>query len=134
MNKVITFDDFVPNTVLGEAAETFDAHLAQCWQRIFGSTPGDQANGAAESAGLAVVMMMRAYLKIVAPRPPGNVHAHQDFSLLNLPHLGESIHTVVTCVSKELRRERRYVDLQVSGTGENGRPLYEGKMKLIWAA
>ena len=36
--------------------------------------------------------------------------------------------------AKEIRRERRYVDLLAVGTGEGERPLFEGRLSLIWAA
>ena len=83
---------------------------------------------------MAVVAMMRAYLHVVAPRPPGNVHARQQLQMHALPRLGESMRIAVTCAGKELRRERRYVDLRVRATGEGGRALFEGLLSLIWAA
>jgi hypothetical protein len=134
MTKPITFDDFRPGAVMGEKVEVFDPALAQRWRRIFGDRPGDGAGAGAEGASMAVVMMMRAYLGIVTPRPPGNVHARQRFSLEGTPREGEAIRTVVTCVSRELKRDRRYVELQARGTGEGGRAIYGGRMTLIWAA
>ena len=134
MNTVITFEDFNPGAVMGESVEVFDEMLAQRWQKIFGDQSADGANGAAEGASLAVVMMMRAYLNVVAPRPPGNVHARQRFSLESPPRQGEAIRTVIACVEKAFKRERRYVELQARGTGEEGRPIFIGRMTLIWAA
>jgi hypothetical protein len=134
MSTVITFEDFNPGAVMGESVEVFDEKLAQGWQKIFGDQPADGANGAAEGASLAVVMMMRAYLNVVAPRPPGNVHARQRFSLESPPRRGEAIRTVIACVEKAFKRERRYVELQARGTGEEGRPIFTGRMTLIWAA
>jgi hypothetical protein len=134
MSAVITFEDFKPGAVMGEGVEVFDEKLAQRWQKIFGDQPADGANGAAEGASLAVVMMMRAYLNVVAPRPPGNVHARQRFSLESMPRQGEAIRTVIACMEKELKRERRYVELQAWGTGDEGRSIFTGRMTLIWAA
>jgi hypothetical protein len=134
MSTMITFEDFNPGAVMGESVEVFDEKLAQGWQKIFGDQPADGANGAAEGASLAVVMMMRAYLNVVAPRPPGNVHARQRFSLESPPRQGEAIRTVIACVEKAFKRERRYVELQARGTGEEGRPIFTGRMTLIWAA
>jgi hypothetical protein len=134
MNTVITFEDFNPGAVMGESVEVFDEMLAQRWQKIFGDHSADGANVAAEGASLAVVMMMRAYLNVVAPRPPGNVHARQRFSLESTPRQGEAIRTVIACIEKEFKRERRYVELQAWGTGEGGRSIFSGRMTLIWAA
>ena len=134
----IRFDDFRPGTVMGEKTEVMDAALVQGWQRIFGAGAADGASpgpaDGAQAASLAVVLMMRAYLGVVTPRPPGNVHARQQFTLAALPRVGEPVRSVVSCVAKELRRERRYVDLLVQGSGDGGRPLYSGRLSLIWAA
>jgi len=132
--RAITFDDFVPGALLGERTELVSDALAGPWQRIFGTRPEDGAAGGAEAASLAVVLMMRAYLAVVAPRPPGNVHARQAFSLQAPPRRGEAVRSVVTCLDKELRRGRRYVELQVQGSGDGGRPLYSARLSLIWAA
>ncbi len=130
----ILFDDFKPGTLVGERVEVYDDQQARRWQAIFGDRPGDGANGAAEGASMAVVNMMRAYLSVVTPRPPGNVHARQQLRMQGVPHCGESIRVTVYCAHKEMRRERRYVDLQVQGTGEGGRVLFDGVIGLIWAA
>ena len=88
----------------------------------------------AEAASVAMVLSMRAFLGVVSPRPPGNVHAREQFSLFSLPTPGEPVRSVVSCVAKEIKRERFYVDLDVAGTGDGGRALYSGRMSLIWAA
>jgi len=131
MNRPITFDDFQPGAVIGEAEQTYDAALSERWQRIFGNDPAD---GPAENASLATVMMMRAYLAVVTPRPPGNVHARQRLSLKSLPRPGETIRNVVSCLTKEMRRGRRYVDLAVTGQGSDGHVIYDATLTLIWAA
>jgi hypothetical protein len=40
----------------------------------------------------------------------------------------------VSCATKELRRDRRYVELDVRGFDDAQRPVYDGRMTLIWAA
>jgi hypothetical protein len=124
------FDDFVPGAALGEATCTYDEATATQWRRIFGAgtPPG------AEAAGIAVALMMRGYLSVVAPRPPGNVHAGQRLRLSSLPQPGEPVRTVVACADKVTRRERRFVDLEVTATGIGQRPLFAGRLTLIWAA
>jgi hypothetical protein len=135
MAAVITFEDFKPGTVIGSATVQFEEGLAERWRAIFlpgSSAPG--AGGGALGAGIAVAMMMRGYLDVVRPRPPGNVHARQQFNIARLPKRGESVTTVVSCASKELRRDRRYVELDVRGFDDAQRPVYDGRMTLIWAA
>jgi hypothetical protein len=131
MSRVILWDDFYPGQALGQTEETFDAGLSRAWQGIFGS---EGAGTSAEGAAVAVAMMMRGYLGVVAPRPPGNVHARQRFTLHARPAQGEVIRTRVRCLGKEMKRERRYVDLEVHGTGEGARRIYDGVLTLIWAA
>lgn len=130
---VLRYDDFVPGHVLGEATETLESAMTRGWQAIFGAHGTAGEGAAAEGASLALVLMMRAYCNAVAPRPPGNVHARQRFALAALPRSGEVVRTVVRCVGKEIRRERRYIELETAGTGEHGRALFTGTMTLVWS-
>ena len=133
MSAPILFDDFKPGKRMGETSLAYGPELAGQWERIFGDST-DAADRAAKGASIATVMMMRAYMLIVSPRPPGNVHARQHLVLDDVPVQHERVRVEISCVGKELRRGRRYVDLEVVGTGEGGRPLYRGLMNLIWAA
>lgn len=131
--KPFTYDSFEPGKHIGENAQTYTPQLTAGWGAIFGTGP-ERATKGAEGAGVAVVMMMRAYLSVVSPRPPGNVHARQQLALRALPRPGETVRTVVGCRHKEMKRERRYVELNVTGTGDGDRPIYDGVLTLIWAA
>jgi hypothetical protein len=131
MKPLITFADFEPGEVLGEAVAIFNEDMAHGLRRIFGECPADSA---AERASVAVIMMMRAYCSVVTPRPPGNIHARQRFSLQGVPQPGEAIRTVVECAGKEIKRNRRYVELRTRGTGDQGRPLFTGDLTLVWSA
>ena len=124
------FEDFKPAVALGTHVDVYDQVMSDRWCSIYGIDPGSGA----EQASIALVLAMRALLSVVAPRPPGNVHARQRMTLCALPVLGETVQSEVTCVRKEIKRERRYVDFAVKGFGENGRSLYEAEMSLIWAA
>lgn len=130
MKPPVLWQDFQPGAAIGEITQVFDPSLSRAWAEIFGQ---DDAGSPAEGAGIAVAMMMRGYLGVVTPRPAGNVHGRQRFTLDTLPVPGEAIRTQVTCLSKEIRRERRYVDLAVRGTGDGGRAIYSGILTLIWA-
>lgn len=132
--RPIVFEDFTPGQRMGESVEVYDEQQARRWQSIFASPGADADQAAAEAASMAVVNMMRAFLHVVTPRPPGNVHARQQLSLQALPSPGEAIRVVVTCADKQVRRERRYVELEVGGTGAQGRSLFTGRLHLVWAA
>jgi hypothetical protein len=77
---------------------------------------------------------LRAYLRGITPRPPGNVHAAQRLHLHAAPQPGERVMTQIWCEGKEIRRERRHVFFRTVSTGRDGRPLFEGGLRLIWAA
>lgn len=131
MNGPILWEHFHAGNVLGSTTLAYDEPMSQAWERIFGV---DDARSAAEAASIATALMMRGYLSVVAPRPPGNLHARQRLTVESLPRRGDRIDMVVVCQSKELRRDRRYVDLQVSGQAGDGRALFVGVMSLVWAA
>jgi hypothetical protein len=134
LNDAITFDDFRPGHIVGENIENCAVDLSECWQRIFGRHAVDGAQGFAESASLAVVLMMRAYLHVVSPRPPGNVQTRHRVALTGFPQSGEAVRTVITCLATELKRGHRYVELEARGSGDAGRAIYCGSMTMIWAA
>lgn len=125
----ILFNDIHPGVVMGEWVETYSEAHATKWLALFGHGPE-----AAQAASMATVYMMRAFLNVVAPRPPGNIHAKQTLRMKGLPKIGETLTMTVACEGKELRRERRYVDLSVKARGEGERPIFEGLISLIWAA
>jgi len=129
MKTVMLWEHFQPGGTLGEMTQVFEEPLAQTWRSIFGHDTTQ-----AEASGIAIAMMMRGFLGVVSPRPPGNIHARQRFNLHALPQPGERVRTVVTCLSKEVKRERRYVDFQLQANGTHDRPLYDGILTLIWAA
>jgi hypothetical protein len=128
---LLTFDRFEPGAALGSHTESVDAGMLGHWRTLY---PWDAPAGDALPAGLATVLLMRAYMQVLSPRPPGNVHARQTLALSALPRPGEPVTTAFTCASKALRRERRYVEVDARATGDGGRPLFAGRMTLIWAA
>src|SRR5690606_41824457 len=81
MTDVLTYDSFTPGTELGHWEESVDAGLIATWESLFGDNEQDRP---ARQTGLCVALMMRAFLKVVAPRPPGNIHARQIMTLESL--------------------------------------------------
>lgn len=124
------FDDFSAGALLGSHQMVYDDALVDHWQRIFGSAPMPQA----QAASLAVVIMMRAFLAVVSPRPPGNIHAKQLLRFSRLPTPGDQITTTIRCRSKDIRRGRRYVELEANACRQGGGFLFQGVLTLVWAA
>jgi len=131
MAAVLTFDSFQPGASMGRATEVIDAEVLDAWRQLY---PWDAAAADALPSGIATVLLMRAYMRILTPRPPGNIHARQRLELLAPIASGEEVTTEIECVGKELKRERRYVELACRASGKAGRPLFDGRMTIIWAA
>jgi acyl dehydratase len=127
----LLFDSFVPGAVMGSSSERVEPALLDKWLELY---PWDVPAAGEAPAGVATVLLMRAYMRVVAPRPPGNIHARQRFEYIAPARLGEEVTTEITCTGKELRKERRFVELATRSAGEGGRELFRGNMTLIWAA
>jgi acyl dehydratase len=126
---MITYADFEPGRVMGSSDFTLGAAALDAWCRLF---PADDLGGAMPH-GMAAVIAMRAYVEVVQPRPPGNVHAAQRFEVVRLPRLGETLTTAVACVAKEIRRDRRRVTFGTETAGSDGRLAISGRMTVLWA-
>lgn len=126
---MITYDDFTPGAVMGRSEALLDAAKLEAWRALF----AEDDLGGVMPHGMVAVLAMRAYAEVVQPRPPGNVHAAQHFDLFRLPRLGETLTTTITCIAKEIRRDRRRVTLQMDCAGEQG-PAFRGLMTVLWAA
>jgi hypothetical protein len=124
------FDGFAVGEVLGQHSLQIGAQAMEGWEQLFpGSGSGDDL-----PPGFVAVVTMRSFFNVVAQRPPGNVHGSQRYELARLPKIGERLDTKVTCVGKEIRRERRWVDFLTETVGEDGSPCFSGRMSIAWAA
>jgi hypothetical protein len=130
MTRVLTFDAFTPGASMGSATEVIDERVLGLWRRLY---PWDAATEGELPPGMATVLLMRAYMRILTPRPPGNIHARQHMELISPARLGEEVTTSMVCAGKELKRERRYVEMASRSTGADARLLFTGRMSLIWA-
>lgn len=124
------FDAFPVNTTLGTGELTLTDELVDAWMRLF---PEERSDGRMP-AGMVAVVSMRAYAEVVAPRPPGNVHGAQHFTIVERPRRGERLVTVVSCLATEVKRDRRWVHLATETAGDDGTPRFRGRMTILWAA
>jgi len=126
---VFTFDRLQPGELVGCRSERIERRALTIWNTIYGGNDGPQV-----PAGFAAVLVMRAYLAIVSPRPPGNIHraltvrAHRP-----LPY-DEPLLSAVTCTAKQLRNGRRYVQFTVTCRAQDGNLCVDGDIDMIWAA
>ena len=128
--EVITFERFSPGSDLGEASLAVDQPLIDSLQKVYGFA---WSAGQPVPMALCTVLMMRAYLQVVTPRPPGNVHGRQWLQAHAPMHLGDTVRTRMRCLSKELKSGRRWVQLEALGSVAD-KPAYTGRLTLLWAA
>lgn len=131
-DAVWTFADFEPGSPLGTIALALDAGRRSSWDQVYGDSVGPA--GSVVPQGLTVALMMDAYVKVIQPRPPGNVHAMQTLSFTRRnPAWGDLLQFDFSVGGKELKRERRWITFLVSArTGSE--LVMTGEIRAIWAA
>jgi hypothetical protein len=131
MTAPILFADFRPGQMLGQHAESLGRETLDRWVSLY---PWDSVADGIAPSGFATLLLMRAYLTVVAPRPAGNLHVQQTFSLHDRIRLDETVTTTICCLTKEIKGSRRKVELSAKGCGSDGRDVFSGVMTLYWAA
>lgn len=127
--KAWTYDALRPGHEFGETHFRIDAGRVARWAEIYGGTEGD-----AVPPGLLVVEMMKAYLDLVHPRPPGNIHAGQRLRCLDMDVPADAALTAsVRCLDKTLRKGRGWVTFDVVLRSRE-RDVLQGEIVTIWAA
>ena len=126
----IVYDSLVPGECLGSTQLAVDADMLRQWHAVYGYTPEGQTLPLA----FAPLLLMRAMLTIAAPRPPGNLHVGQGYRIFRMPRRDDSIVAQVTCRSKEIRKQRRVVELETTLSETLGdEPIVVGRSAIFWA-
>ncbi|MGH6641700.1 MAG: hypothetical protein ACRED3_03285 [Bradyrhizobium sp.] len=123
------FETFEPGRVIGTRSLTLDRDLVESWLALF----PDDRDGDRMPVGMIAAVYSRAYSDILLPRPPGNVHGAQRFQIARLPSIGDRLITDLSCESKELRSERRWIRFGSETRREDGTLLFTGLMTTLWA-
>jgi hypothetical protein len=119
---VFVYDTYEVGKVYGTDEFRVTRACVRDWLAMY---PGE-ADGEVMPPGLVVLIQQQAYKRIVTPRPPGHIQGRQRFQLHLLP-VGETvIHTAVACLSKEIRKERRWVEMGFRGLTAAGALVYTG--------
>lgn len=130
-NTGLAFDDLTVGFRLGAHTEAVDEHLLGQWRTLY---PWDVSARGEAPCGIAMPLIMRAYMQVVTPRPPGNIHAEQALEMLGPLRLGRRVTTSLSCVNKYLRNGRRFVEFAAEITdAQDHEPLVRARLKLIWA-
>lgn len=109
---MFVYDTYEAGTTYG--AETFEVtpELVAQWHRIYGGRPADDASA---PAGIVILAQQRAYKNIIAPRPPGHMIGSQQIAVHGRVPVGARITTEVSCLSKEIRKERKWARMGFTG-------------------
>lgn len=127
-----TFARYCVGEVFGPYEITVGPELLQQWDATFPDLPAED-DGNTIPAGLLSVLTMRAYGHLIAPRPPGNIHAGLGFDINRLPSRGEVVAMRFECVGKTAKRERQFVELGFEGSDADGTVLFRGRFMSIVA-
>lgn len=128
--KVLLFDDFVEDKVLGDESFTISEEAFAKWTSLY---PDDTACRPLMPPGMIAMVVMRGYMKVIPKRPPGNMHAEQRIDLIRLPNIGDTVTTTYRCARKEERLGRKWVYLTSDTADDSGESLFLGRMTSIWA-
>ena len=130
---VFSFDHLKAGMILGRHEDRIDEPALANWRAIYGGSGADDPDARVPS-GFAAVLIMRAYLSIVSPRPPGNIHRLLALRTHAPLPRNQCLQTTVVCVAKEMRGERRYVRFSADCRCNDGALVVVGALELLWAA
>lgn len=129
MTAVLTFDSFTIGVPIGTERLTLSQDWVNEWFRIY--RPGQPADQI--TSGFLMAIMMRGYMKIVAPRPPGNIQSRHCIIFQDTARIGDKIDVTLTCKDKTLSKDRRWITFGGS-MFKNTAPLLTVEMEFLWAA
>lgn len=126
--NLMDFDWFEEGAVLGRHRVCLDDHMFARWAAIF-----PYAADETMPPGMASPVMMQAYAAILDRKPPGNIHGGQVFRFRGFPKRGENVTTEFCCLSKAVKKDRRWLELGLTSTSDSGEVYWTGKMTVLWA-
>lgn len=129
MTGLLTFDSFTIGAPIGSERLVLSQDWVDAWYRIY--RPGQPADRI--TAGLLMAVMMRGYMKIVAPRPPGNIQSRHCITFQNDVAIGATVQITLACTAKTLRKDRRWITFGGSMTADDAAVLGV-EMDFLWAA
>ncbi|MCO5070459.1 MAG: hypothetical protein M9944_04520 [Rhizobiaceae bacterium] len=131
-DAVWTYEDFQPGETYGSVELKLDETRLALWKEVYGDEARIDQTGRVPR-GLLVAGMMETYLRVVSPRPPGNIHASQKLMLgSGSLKVGDTVTATVTCLDKIRRKDRGWVTIGVV-MNSNGHELLRGEIRTVWA-
>jgi hypothetical protein len=119
---------FEPGSTYGEHDFAVTAEEVAAWRSLFGGAGAEWM-----PAGMVPVVAMRAYMAVVTPRPPGNVHGASTFRVYRRVRVGETLRTTVGCEGKDIRKGRKIVRLGLHCRGATGDVAFDATITSLVA-
>ncbi|MCB1468421.1 MAG: hypothetical protein KDK08_15030 [Rhizobiaceae bacterium] len=129
---VWTYEHFQPGETFGSVELELDETRLALWKEVYGDDSRIDQTGQVPR-GLLVAGMMETYLRVVSPRPPGNIHASQKLMLgSGSLKVGDTVTATVTCLDKVRRKDRGWVTIGVV-MNSNDQEFLRGEIRTVWA-
>jgi len=126
-----SYDRFTVGAVLGTREETISDEILGRWLEIL---PGDRAFLPFIPPGLATAVVMRAYMHILADRPPGNIHIGNAMHIVRMAPANVRLRTRLRCIHKAERKGRPSVSFEALTDAGDAAPVYRSRIDMLWAA
>ena len=126
---MFTFDILQPGQTIGDNVQPFNDEVVDQLLDLF---PDDKELLPDLPPSMISAITMRAFLSTVQPRPKGNIHGTQEFTVHKLPKLGDVITTTTICRNKETRKNNNWVYFETQSRDQDGTLLFTGLMGIIW--
>lgn len=119
---MFVYDSYEAGKTYGHDDFVVDTDIVRRWLEMF---PEDESGGRMP-AGMITLPQQNAYKNIITPRPPGHIQGGQTFELHWLPPIGTTLRTEVSCLGKEIRKERRWVKMKFISRDLAGKLVFTG--------
>jgi acyl dehydratase len=125
---LVTYDRLAPGETVGRLSLDVTAADIEDYRAIAGT----EDLPLPLSPGLAVALMMRAYMRLMPRRPPGTIHASQRIRLGAPLAAGDRVTIALRCMEKERRKERGWVRFETEIRNQSEALVLAGEQWMVW--
>jgi acyl dehydratase len=123
---LVTYERLAPGEKIGSLSLDITAADIEDYRAIMGMEDMPL------SPGLAVALMMRAYMRLMPKRPPGTIHASQKIRLGVPLAAGDRVTVALRCVEKERRKERGWIRFGTEIRNQSEALVLAGEQWMVW--
>ncbi|MGH6883699.1 MaoC family dehydratase [Hypericibacter sp.] len=125
---LVTYERLMPGAKIGSLSLDIAAADIDDYRRITAGTDLELPL----SPGLAVALMMRAYMRLMPERPPGSIHASQKLRLGVPLAAGDRVTVALRCAEKERRKERGWVRFETEIRNQASALVLASEHWVVW--